>query len=335
MKLNSSKLWLSLTASLALSLPLVLSCGKDNPSKVDRLAATTVDNAVVAEVLQNLHSANQDEIAAGKLAQEQGSDKEVKDLGKVLVDDHTKADQQVTDVAKRANVNLDGGESAPPAPGTPTTPAPAPGTPATGPTQPAAPSSGNTSPGNSGGGLDMPGEAGGDPFEMLRNLRGQEFDREFLSMMVDDHQEMIQKLDAALPQLGDSETAKLVKQLRPVIQTHLDRAKQILQRLGGSRTPEKGKEHGKCGGKGQQDCQQQGKPPVTPVPPKPVTPPSQQQQQQSPTMPVAPKPVTPVAPKPVTPAPVAPKPVTPPAQQQGPVQTFPRPEQGQQGLIGG
>jgi len=326
MKLNTSKTWLSLVSSLALSLPLVLSCGKNNPAGLDRLAATAVDHAVETAVLQNLHAANQDEIAAGKLAQQQASAQAVKDLAKSLVDDHTKADQQVVDVAKRANVSLGESEEQPAAPNAPGTPSPAPGAPATGPTAPAAPatpptppSSGTTSPGSAGGGGTM-GEGSGDPLASLRSLSGQEFDREFLTMMTEDHTEMIAKLGEALPKLGDSETAKLVKQLQPVLQSHLDKAKKLLEGLGGSMTPEGGKK-GKCG-KGQ-DCQQQQqqqqKPekcdkgqdcqqPKPPVSPKPVTPPVQQQQQQGQVSPVSPKPpVTPVSPKPPV-TPVSPKP---------------------------
>jgi len=333
MKLKMSKTWLSLVTSLALSLPLVLSCGKTSSSNLDRLAATTVDNTVVKDVLQSLHKANQDEINAGKLAQQKANDPAVKDFAKMLVDDHTKADQQVTDVAKRANVTLGGNESQPSNP--------APGAPATGPTQPAAPnapaptpaptqppappSGGTTAPGHTGGGSSLAGA--GDPLESLRNLSGQEFDREFLTMQVEDHGMLISQLNGQLPKLGDSETAKLVQQLLPQLQTHLDKAKQLLQRLGGNMTPESGKcakgqncqqqqqqqKFEKCG-KGQ-NCQQQqqkeklekctGKncqqqPPVSPKPP--MTPPAQQQQQQGQQGQLSPKPpVTPTSPKPPVP----------------------------------
>jgi putative membrane protein len=58
-------------------------------------------------VLTKLHHANQMEIEAGKLAQEKGSSKEVKDYGKLLVKDHTAADKQVTALAKQLKVEFE------------------------------------------------------------------------------------------------------------------------------------------------------------------------------------------------------------------------------------
>jgi putative membrane protein len=61
---------------------------------------------VPAEVLTKLHHSNQMEIEAGKLAQEKGQSKAVKDFGKMLVKDHTAADKKVTSVAKQLKVEL-------------------------------------------------------------------------------------------------------------------------------------------------------------------------------------------------------------------------------------
>jgi putative membrane protein len=51
-----------------------------------------------------LHNTNQEEIAAGKLAQEKGTSADVKNLGERLVADHTKADGDVMAAADKAGV---------------------------------------------------------------------------------------------------------------------------------------------------------------------------------------------------------------------------------------
>jgi len=67
-----------------------------------------------AEVLGSLHEADQKEIQAGRIAQKNGTSKAVKDYGKMLVKDHTAADDQIAAVAQKENVDL---VAATPAPG--------------------------------------------------------------------------------------------------------------------------------------------------------------------------------------------------------------------------
>jgi putative membrane protein len=59
-----------------------------------------------AAVLGKLHHANQMEIEMGKLAQKNGSSKQVKDFGKTLVQDHTAADKKVTALAKEEKIDV-------------------------------------------------------------------------------------------------------------------------------------------------------------------------------------------------------------------------------------
>jgi len=60
----------------------------------------------VATVLRNLHAANQMEIAAGKLAKEQGQTVEIQAFGATLVADHTIADKKVVALAAAKNIAL-------------------------------------------------------------------------------------------------------------------------------------------------------------------------------------------------------------------------------------
>jgi putative membrane protein len=68
-------------------------------------AATTVSGQDRAYVM-GAHQSNLAEIAAGKLAQSKGSSKEVKDLGTMLVTDHTKLDAALRKVATAAGASL-------------------------------------------------------------------------------------------------------------------------------------------------------------------------------------------------------------------------------------
>src|SRR5262249_46601177 len=82
------------------------------PGAADRTAA---DRA--AETPPNLTAADRDfamkaaqggmaEVEMGKLAQQRGSSAAVKDLGKKLVDDHTKANNDLNDIAAREGIIL-------------------------------------------------------------------------------------------------------------------------------------------------------------------------------------------------------------------------------------
>jgi putative membrane protein len=56
--------------------------------------------------LRGAHQSNLAEIATGKLAQSKGSSAEVKQLGALLIADHTKLDASLRKVADAANVSL-------------------------------------------------------------------------------------------------------------------------------------------------------------------------------------------------------------------------------------
>jgi len=64
------------------------------------------ENATMSDerLVTILHQTNQAEIAAGKLAQQNGTSADVKNLGEKLVADHTKADDDVLAAADKAGV---------------------------------------------------------------------------------------------------------------------------------------------------------------------------------------------------------------------------------------
>ena len=67
---------------------------------------TTTATPTTADVLGSLHEADQKEIQAGRIAQKDGKSKAVKDYGKMLVKDHTAADDKVATLAQKENVDL-------------------------------------------------------------------------------------------------------------------------------------------------------------------------------------------------------------------------------------
>jgi putative membrane protein len=69
-------------------------------------AATTELNAQDKAYLQAVHQANLAEVEAGKLAQSKGSSQQVKDLGAMMVTDHTKLDAALRQLATAAKVSL-------------------------------------------------------------------------------------------------------------------------------------------------------------------------------------------------------------------------------------
>lgn len=69
-------------------------------------AAHAADAPSSADVLKDLHHANQEEIEMGKIAQDKGQSKDVKKFGKTLVKDHTAADKKVTALAKDEKIDL-------------------------------------------------------------------------------------------------------------------------------------------------------------------------------------------------------------------------------------
>jgi putative membrane protein len=93
----------NVVGALALALFPFSALAADNPPA----AGAPEEGPPPGEILTKLHHSNQAEIEAGKLAQEKGVSKEVKDYGKVLVKDHTAADKQVTALAKQLKVEFE------------------------------------------------------------------------------------------------------------------------------------------------------------------------------------------------------------------------------------
>jgi putative membrane protein len=150
-------------------------------------SAPSADERRTAELLAMLHQDNQNEIQLGKLAQERGQSKGVKQYGSMLVRDHTEADQKINDYAGRKNINLGSENEA----------------------------------------AKKVAETGQQALEKLRGLEGNAFDREFASVMVRAHEEAVTLVKEGRQEVSDPELKTLLGKLQPVLEKHLEHAKTL------------------------------------------------------------------------------------------------------------
>jgi predicted outer membrane protein len=189
-----------------------------------------------AMLLGFIHQANQNEIALSKLALQNSSSTQVKDFANRMIADHTQADDQVVAFASSHNVDL---------------PSLAKMTAARAKHQAERTELANRSKeigsetgeyafydvgtGGSGFGFDFQAT-----MDRLRDLKGPDFDREYASAMVKDHQIVSDRLNRALTGsadvystrgIKDPNEIKLINQLLSTIGQHLSQAKQLQDSL--------------------------------------------------------------------------------------------------------
>lgn len=144
---------------------------------------------------QTLHHANQLEIRLGQLAQQKGQSDQVKEFGKRMVDDHTKADEQLMTLAKTNKWNL------------------------------------NKEPKAANDVQRKMKDAEKATEAKLKALDGAAFDAEYMSHMVADHNMDLAKVSHAAQMFKGSELANQLNQLQPVLTQHRDHALRVLGQL--------------------------------------------------------------------------------------------------------
>jgi putative membrane protein len=143
------------------------------------------------KMISHLHHVDQMEIDMGKLAQQRSTATGVKNYGKTLMDDHQSADQDLTAFAKKHNQAM--------------IPADKPDTDAERQDQ-----------------KDMTAQTA-----HLRGLKGADFDREFLNMMVSGHDKELAKIDVSMGAASDPDLQTLLKSVKPMLQRHADQARDL------------------------------------------------------------------------------------------------------------
>jgi predicted outer membrane protein len=185
--------------------------GLTEPGEASSSRGNTSDGAH-RRIVHRLHRANLLAIEAGRLAQQNGTEP-VRELGRKLVDEHTKADAALLDAAVRLGILIG----------------------PHGRTQISTSTPGSAHGATTGSGGDQPDPRASDPHRAklaeLRELQGGEFDRRFLELVVSDHQKALDGLRAAQLRLqpGDPLATLLDEQL-PAMEEHLEAAQQLLRK---------------------------------------------------------------------------------------------------------
>jgi len=164
----------------------------------DKGTTTTTDKSKTSaklaqsdlDVMSQLHHVNQMEIDMGKLAQTKGSTQAVKAYGQMLVRDHQSADKDMLAFAKKNGSTI----------------------PTYKPTD------------------EADQKAMKDDKDMaahIKTLKGADFDKEFLSMMVDGHEKVLAKLDSAMGSIQNDDLKTMLQNVKPTIQKHADQARDL------------------------------------------------------------------------------------------------------------
>jgi len=153
-----------------------------------RLDDTTKTNIL----LRQIHAANQDEIDMGKLAMDKAQNAEVKKFANQMVSDHTAADQKLTDLAKRTNVDLNA---------TPHDPV-----------------------------VQALQSASEDSKRTLRGMSGAQFDVAYIAPQVEMHTTVLKFVDEAI-KTASGDSKKLLEETKPTVESHLEHAKTLMRGL--------------------------------------------------------------------------------------------------------
>jgi putative membrane protein len=193
MKKNVFKLTFALAAGL-----MLFSCGNNAGTGNDAADSTAMDKKMAndSDAVKDNSTNNNDfvskaatggmmEVALGKLAQTNGSSKDVKDFGKMMETDHSAANAKLKDVAFTENISI-----------------------------PAA----------------MTDEQNRH-ISNLQTKTGAEFDKEYISMMVDDHVKDIDEFKKASESNSNAKVKEFAAATLPTLQGHLDKAKAIKDKL--------------------------------------------------------------------------------------------------------
>jgi len=178
-------------------------------------AATTATSAATRTFVHDMAVAGNAEVQLGQLAEQHAANGDVKAFGEMMVKDHTKANDELKPIAQKLGVTL--------------------------PTE-----------------LDAKHKA---LYDKLSKLQGAAFDREYMNAMVQGHTEVLAKLKAhtgatsrttSMPSSSstpagasaqqsvsgggsasgsDQELTSWARTVEPTVQTHLDRAKEVQQKV--------------------------------------------------------------------------------------------------------
>ncbi len=139
----------------------------------------------IREFSQKAATGGMMEVELGNIAQKNSSTQQIKDFGKMMVDDHSKANQQLKDLASVKNISL------------PT----------------------------------MVTSDQQKDIDKLSQKKGADFDKAYVSMMVDDHKKDIKEFKDAQDKAKDADVKNFISNTLPVLQKHLDAIQAIDKKM--------------------------------------------------------------------------------------------------------
>jgi putative membrane protein len=153
----------------------------EQPVQPEQMQVSEQDQTFATEAAQG----GMLEMQLGELAVQNADSQEVKDFGQMMVDDHGKANQKLTELAEQKNLQLP---------------------------------------------QELSSE-GQQHQQELRQLSGTEFDREYINLMIEDHQQDVASFQEQVQSGQDSDLVAFAGETLPVLQRHLDKAQQVQQQV--------------------------------------------------------------------------------------------------------
>ena len=159
----------------------------ENEEMADRQGTTGADLRIedVSDFAVKAADSGLAEVSAGEIAQQKAQNQSVKDFAAMMVQDHTKANEELNTIAAGKNITL------------PT----------------------------------APGEDHQEKIADLNSQTGADFDKEYMGMMVDDHQKAVNLFEDAAEDNEDAELKAFAAKTLPILQKHLEEAKALEESL--------------------------------------------------------------------------------------------------------
>jgi putative membrane protein len=156
----------------------------------DKSKATAKLEAEDMKIVSHHHHVNMMEVDLGKLAQKQGSAK-VKTYAAMIVKDHTAANKDLKALAKKKGIAKISAF-------VPETEA-----------------------------EKKEHDDAMAAMERIKTLKAVEFDREFLTMMVTDHDKLVSKTETQITAAKDPDLTAFLRKVKPTLQRHADKAREL------------------------------------------------------------------------------------------------------------
>lgn len=149
----------------------------DTTSRMDTTAIAYNDSDFAVDAAD----AGMTEIQLGKIAVERSTNPDIKKFGQMIIDDHTKANNELKAIAKQKNITL------PPS----------------------------------------PGQENLEHIKMLNNEAGTDFNKDYIDMMVTDHEKVIHLFENASMDATDAAMKTFATNTLPTLRKHLEAAKSL------------------------------------------------------------------------------------------------------------